>query len=454
MNSFQIIRTSFLFLLLSTTLSGRAQTVTINGNTTYQTISGWGASTGFNEQNPNMTGAQADCFFSASNGSCASGNSIGLEWIRIQDNQTANSVPDLATLQLAVARGAKVELGFNPQSAINSSNYASNASYDVAKIQYLQAHGVTISAVSPINEPVNSGTTAAAIDTFVATSLWPEMNAAGLGSISITVSESSEWFSVTDYVSDCMNDSACKSHVAAVSGHAYYYGAGSQGTDGFSGGFNCCVDYAANPLPSSTAGMPVWQTEVNGGATGPCPVLGNGNYDASMSPDALTYAHNIHDFLTVVGGSQWLYWNLNSGYSGCNDGLTDSSFNPAKRFYAIGNWSRFVRSGWVRIAATASPQSGVYVTAFKNASSAAFAIVSINTNRSSASQPFNLTGLSASSVTSLDYVFNRRHSPEQPVVSVSNNSFTYTLPALSVTTFVGSGSPGPNSPSNLNATVQ
>lgn len=441
---------SFFLLFLSLAFSVHAQTATINAGTTYQTISGWGASTGVYEENPDMTAAQADCFFLTTNGSCATGNSIGLTWIRIQDNQVSNNAPDLATLQLAVARGASVELSFQTDmTPINSSNFASTASYDVGKIQYFQSNGVPIAAISPENEPGTSGTTATDLDTFVASYLWPAMNAAGLGSIPLTVAESADWF-VTDYVTPCMNDVNCSSHVQAVSGHAYYYGAGSQGVDGFLGGYNAAIDYAANPLPSSVAGKPVWQTELNGGAKGPCPGQTLATWDPSMQPDALTYAHNIHDFLTVVNGSQWLYWNLNSGYSGCNDGITDYNFNPAKRFYAIGNWSRFVRPGWVRIAATASPQPGVYVTAFKSPSSGAFAIVSINSNNSSVSQPFSLTGLSTSSLTPW-ITSATQNLIEQPDVSVSNNSVTYTLPALSVTTLVAIRAPNP--PVNLNATV-
>jgi O-glycosyl hydrolase len=423
-----------------TSISGT--TTTINWGSTYQTISGWGASTGYNEINPNMTAAQADCFFSTSNGSCATGNSIGLGWIRIQDNSVANSTPDAATVLLAQARGAKVELGFNNPSSLQS-NYAGIAAYDVAKIQYWQRQGVTINAISPVNEPQNTGTTAAAIDTFVASYLWPAMNAAGFGAIPLTLPESANWFA-TDYVTPCMNDSNCKSHVVAVSGHAYYYGggvqAGSSGVDGFStlGDYaNCCVDYAANLPPSSAAGLPIWETEVNGGASGPC----DGSlatYDSSMSPDALVWAHNIHDFLTVQNGTQWQYWNLESGY-GCNDGLTDRSFNPAKRFYAIGNWSRFVQPGWVRIGATANPTSGVYVTAFKGGTTVgSFAIVVINENASSVTMNFSLDGFTSPSVT--PYVTSAGSDlAEQSAISVTGDVITTTLGAESVTTFVGTG---------------
>lgn len=434
-----------------------AQTATINGSVAYQTIDGWGASTGYDERNNNLSSAQADCFFSTSNGSCASGNSIGLEWIRIQDNQTANSAPDLPTLQLAVARGALVNLSFNG-AQITSSNSSNTAAYQIAKVQYFQSNGVTISAVSPINEPQNSGTTAEDIDTYIGSYLYPAMQAAGLGSIQIVMPESANWF-VTDYASPCMNDSNCSSHVPIVAGHAYYYGAGSQGTDGFLYGYNCCVDYAANPLPSSTSGKKVWQTEVNGGAKGPCPDDTEiAIYDGSMNPDALTYAHNIHDFLTVAGGSAWFYWNLagetanGTPAPGCNDGLTDENYNPAKRFYSIGNYSRFVRSGQVRISSTTNPQSLVYVTAFLNQSTGAFEIVVINQNSGSVSQAFNLSNLSSSSVT--PYITDSNNNlAAQSALSVSNNSFTATLTGMSVTTFVSSSTNRPPAPSNLTGAI-
>ena len=458
MNRANIIGTSLFLLIFS--LSVQAQTATINGNAVYQTISGWGASTGFAERNNNLSSAEADCFFSTSNGSCPTGNSIGLAWIRIQDNQTPNSAPDLPTLQLAVARGAKVFLSFDPQTAINSLSYSTNASYDVAKIQYFQSNGVTISAVSPINEPVNTGTTAVDIDTFVASYLWPAMNTAGLGSIPINVAESANWF-LTDYVTPCMNDSSCKSHVTAVSGHGYYYGgqAGSLGVDGFVNlgtDVNCCVQYSVNLPPSSTAGLPIWLTEINGGATGPCAVdSGLANYDPSTT-DASVWAHNIHDFLTVQRGTAWMYWNLASetanGPTPCNDGLTDQIYNPAKRFYAIGNWSRFVRPGWVRIAATVNPQTNVFVTAFKDPSSGSFAIVAINSSGGSTSQTFNLTGLTASAVTPWT-TSSSMNLASQSSVSISGNAFTYSLPSTSVTTFVGGSNSGPAPPTHVDATV-
>jgi glucuronoarabinoxylan endo-1,4-beta-xylanase len=166
---------------------------------------------------------------------------------------------------------------------------------------------------------------------------------------------------------------------------------------------------------------------------------------------ALEMAVNMHQFLTTASVSAYEWWELAYDSSSGNFGLTDQSYNPTKRFWATGNWSKFVRPGWVRIDATASPQSGVYVTAFENQSSGSFAIVAVNTTGNSVSQPFSLTGLSAGSVT--PYITDANNNlANQASVPVSSGSFTSTLTASSVTTFVTLGA-GPQPPSNLSGTV-
>ena len=91
-------------VLASITPASYAQTASINAGTIYQTMDGFGASTGYVEQNNNMNSAQAASYFSPASG-------IGLSWIRIQDcgsteGAAASDTPDLPTLQLAVANGA------------------------------------------------------------------------------------------------------------------------------------------------------------------------------------------------------------------------------------------------------------------------------------------------------------------------------------------------------------
>jgi glucuronoarabinoxylan endo-1,4-beta-xylanase len=172
-------------------------------------------------------------------------------------------------------------------------------------------------------------------------------------------------------------------------------------------------------------------------------------WDPSIA-DGLSLAKNIHDFLTVAHVSGYEYWELaylaSVPPSTCaNCGLTDSDFHPAKRFYTQGNWSKFMRSGWVRIEATASPAKGIYVTAFKNPGDGAFTIVAINTNRRSVSVDFPLSGFSAPEVT--PYVTSESLDLQaQPVIAITSGRFKAALQPQSVTSFVGTASSN-NTPS-------
>ena len=79
-----------------------AQSVDVTWTSTYQTIDGFGGQTWV--YGASLKNAQADLFFSPTAG-------IGLQYVRTM-NTADGSIPDLVTLQAAVARGAKVELGF------------------------------------------------------------------------------------------------------------------------------------------------------------------------------------------------------------------------------------------------------------------------------------------------------------------------------------------------------
>jgi len=201
-------------------------------------------------------------------------------------------------------------------------------------------------------------------------------------------------------------------------------------------------------------------TEVNGGFTQVSPPEDTNMwvYDPSIA-DALVWAHNIHDYLTVSNASAWMYWNLAS-YSPneYNDGLTDYNFNPAKRLYAVGNWSKYVRSGWTRINVTVNPVPGVYLTAFKENSSGNFAIVAINQNSAAVNLGLSLAGFppSLSSVTPT-LSSNSVNLVDQANVNVSSGGFSYSLPATSIVTFHGTASSSSSKvvtpPASLVATV-
>jgi hypothetical protein len=85
--------------------------------------------------------------------------------------------------------------------------------------------------------------------------------------------------------------------------------------------------------------------------------------------------------------------------TGPNTGLVDVEGNTVAssgRLWAFASYSRFIRPGAVRIAATTSA-TGLEVTAFRN-SNGSIAVIALNTARSQVAT-FSLRGLSGAQVT-------------------------------------------------------
>jgi glucuronoarabinoxylan endo-1,4-beta-xylanase len=171
----------------------------------------------------------------------------------------------------------------------------------------------------------------------------------------------------------------------------------------------------------------VWASEIDPQSATP--------YDASMTY-GITVAKNIHNYLTAQNASGYEIWEL-AYPEPYNFGLTDSNFVPSKRYYVVGNWSKFISSGWERIDTTTNPQAGVSVSAFKDPNETSYIIVAINTNSDTTSQTFTLGGF-PTTTSVIPYVTSSTLSlAAQSSTDVSAGEFTYSLPAQSVVTFVG-----------------
>ncbi|MGB7435961.1 MAG: hypothetical protein WBR26_00390 [Candidatus Acidiferrum sp.] len=488
-----MMRFRILGLLVALTICPKvwAQTATVTWTTTYQTMDGWGGEDWISAEH--LTSSQADMFFSPTLG-------IGLQYIRTGNYACPNTgactvstsnVPDLVSIQEAVARGANVELsiqsppadlkctatfssgtlcsgagGTNPNACIETTNYSAYATFMVQWVQLLQSNNAwtSTSVLDVANEADTTGTqssglgacawSAAGFDTFIGSYLGPALQAAGLlSSVRVMMPSNAHWFgSAPDTYSTCLEDATCTQYVSIVSAHGY----GTGSVDGFGTGY-CCA--AATAAPSSAVGKTIWQSEVNGGAIYDS-TAGMWIYDPSMSPDAIKWARSINDYMAVTSASGYQYWELadccNQGY---NDGLTDYSFSPAKRFYVVGQWSKYIRSGWIRIDATANPTSGVYVTAFKDPSSGNFAIVAINQNTSAVTENFSLSGFPSVSSVTPTVTSESANLADQTDVTVSGTVFSYSLPTTSVVTFHGASSSAasktnPAPPTALTLTIQ
>jgi glucuronoarabinoxylan endo-1,4-beta-xylanase len=449
----RLCRVAFKTLLLMClySLSAQAQTATVTWAKTYQVIDGFGASD--ISSGSTMSPANADLFFSTTAG-------VGLSLLRteIPDDGSCASVNATCAgatgdMALASARGARIwstalsppasmksngATACNPgNGALNSTSYAAFATYLSNYIASVQAQGATLLGISIQNEPDNCPTyggalmSAAQFDTFVKSNLGPTIASQGQTAVQVIMPETMSWADLPSYANPTLGDSGAVSYVGIVASHDYDY-------------FNCSANPTGCAYPiAQSLGKRLWESEVS--SFGTC--------DGSIG-DALTWAQDVNDWMTIANANAWHYWWLiNNGGSQDNEGLICTDGTVRKALYAIGNYSKFVRPGYYRIDATPTPQSGISVSAYSNASTGAFVVVVINQNSSSVSQSFSLNGLSATSVT--PWITSASlNLAEQSAVTVSGGAFSYTLPADSITTLVGvSSGAAPLPATNLTATV-
>ena len=388
-------------------------TVTVNWSDVHQQIDGFGAasvSTG-----DGITDSQADLFWSTTAG-------VGLSLLRVQI-QTDGTYPDLATMQKAQDRGVRIwGTPWSPPASMKSNGSTNNggsllaADYQ-AYADYLSSYvlglknsyGISLYALSIQNEPDYSASWQSCIWTgqqfhdFLRNNLLPTFSKNGV-TTKIMMPEESGW--KFDLATTTLDDSVTAAGVSIIAGHNY---------DGAS----------AAPYPlGQNQGKHLWETEV-------CSFEA---FDPSMT-NGLKWAQKINDWMTIANANAWHYWWLIDGNSD-NEALLGPSGQTTKRLYVMGNYSKFVRPGYYRIGTSASPVGGVSVSAYKDPSTGKFAIVAINQNASAVTLDFALNGFTANTVApwvtsaSLNLV-------EQPSITVGGSVFVATLPAASVTTFVG-----------------
>jgi glucuronoarabinoxylan endo-1,4-beta-xylanase len=157
------------------------------------------------------------------------------------------------------------------------------------------------------------------------------------------------------------------------------------------------------------------------------------------------YAIDIHNSLVNGQYNAFVWWGLfgnspgNCGTSAGTCGLVDNAGNLTVVGEIIGQYSKFIQPGYVRASATASPATGVYVSAYTGTVSGTqhYVIVAINANATAQNISFTLSD-ATTKITSLTPTQSTSAGGlvAQPAVTVTGGQFYYTLPALSVVTFV------------------
>jgi O-glycosyl hydrolase len=174
----------------------------------------------------------------------------------------------------------------------------------------------------------------------------------------------------------------------------------------------------------------VWQTEMSGvmhwPEQGPSTDINNG----------LAVAGWIHSALTVGEASAWLYWWYQALYQDDNEGLalTKNGSTIAKRYYTLGNYSKFVRPGYVRVDITGNTNANVLLSAFTGTDGTV--VVAINKATTAATMPIAISGGTAPASCTPNVTSAADNLKAGTAVPVTGGSFTASLAATTVTTFV------------------
>jgi glucuronoarabinoxylan endo-1,4-beta-xylanase len=258
---------------------------------------------------------------------------------------------------------------------------------------------------------------------FIKNNLGPVFAEQGINS-KIVFPEPSSFKMIGKYADSAMNDPEARKYINIISAHQY-----DQPYRPQNGSFprdTLEETYA----PAKTYGKELWESEISF-------IEGKPDYGIQLGLGAALLIHNAMVKAQVNAYSWWAFLNSWGDNEGLAD-LTGNTFKVSKRLYAFGNFSKFVRPGYVMIGITERPEKNVYCTAFKDPATGKFAIIMINKNAGPVNIPVALAGLKANSV--VPWVTSEDKDLEkQPLLHTNaiKNGFFAKLKGYSITTFTG-----------------
>jgi glucuronoarabinoxylan endo-1,4-beta-xylanase len=186
----------------------------------------------------------------------------------------------------------------------------------------------------------------------------------------------------------------------------------------------------AEPWPADIPDRkPVWQTEMSGikwwPEQGPSTTIENG----------IAVAGWIHSALVVGDASAWLWWWYKAYNTDDNEGLLLKNGQDTKRHWTFGNYSKFVRPGYVRVDVTGAAPAEILLSAYKG-SGGKVVIVAINQGAAAATVPITIAGGTAPTTMTPWVTSTTDNLVSKTAVAVSGGILTATLASKTVTTYV------------------
>ncbi|MBI3412729.1 MAG: hypothetical protein HY051_01440 [Candidatus Aenigmarchaeota archaeon] len=318
-----------------------------------------------------------------------------------------------------------------PETWMNTGNPEEYAEWAMAIVKRYRELGVEMPYYSIMNEPgLLTDTKQANIPgTYirdVIKLLGPKLRAEGFAT-KIVISDDVNPCEAYKRIDTVLQDEQARQYVGALAYHLYDYGDCKLQVGGMvkdSPGIKKLIKGM-----SVQYGVPVWMTEF-------------------YVPDGFQWANLVHDLISDYGASavdyMWGFFgewdNTRSPISSLvtlkNSGAQYLGYDIQKQYYAMGQYSRYVKPGAVRVDAQ-SNIAGVKVTAFKDTANNRFIVVVINNNTGDASVSFKLDNIDTAAFSTVYRTSETENWVSLPSVAVSNSAFTTTLKGKSVNTFVG-----------------
>ena len=372
------------------------QTATVDVNTVQQTIAGFGACSAWSGT---MSHAQASALF----------DTLGFSLWRVRIDPNSHNADEARNVAIAHSYGAKVlATPWTPPAALKTNHSTIGGSLDPsyypAYADFLNDAMHTLGAdyVSLQNEPDAKVNYESCFWTGAQMAAFLDQQGARIHSP--IVMPESEGFNPA-YADPALDDPLAVRHIAIIAGHLY-------GT------------HPSVETDALTQGKPVWMTEH---------YVGDGPNASTDINNALTLAQEIAGCMDSDMSAYFWWWAYFPG--GRTDLLRGDTIQNAG--YVLGQWAKFVRPGFVRVEAPDTPQPDVFLNAFTGKDAKEkdeVVIVVVNTGTAQVSQTIAFQGATVDSCTP-----HQTDAAESlatlPPVQVTQDTFTASLPAQSVTTF-------------------
>jgi O-glycosyl hydrolase len=258
--------------------------------------------------------------------------------------------------------------------------YDEFAQYMVDVVRHLRdEEGIPVGYISPINEPQwdwnytkgQEGCHYGPEEVLEVTrALLHALDKNGLSNdVQVSVFESGEWKKSQVYIDKLLKDPEVAPRLPHLAIHSYW----SKAED---------KTPIVNFLERNFPGTKIWQTEWTEMKEG---------RDTGME-SALVLANTVQEDLTLGGVTSWQYWIAVSRYF-YRDGLiyvnlSNRAVIETKRLWALGNFSRYVRPGYIRIGA-GTGAADLTVSAYQSPDNAKVVVVVINNGKTPVTAKLN-----------------------------------------------------------------